>query len=105
MSENKRYDYYLEKTLDKIFDVNSTANPKTSIISERFHARLNNFFDGYKLVQNDLKMYNYRDYKGRLLSDDWFDRGYEFKMVMQSLENIWKIVIPLKKTLLIEMVI
>ncbi len=79
MSENKRYDYYLEKTLDKIFDVNSTANPKTSIISERFHARLNNFFDGYKLVQNDLKMYNYRDYKGRLLSDDWFDRGYEFK--------------------------
>lgn len=77
MSENKKYDFYLEKKLDQIFEGN-VNNGVPSINRYNFSADLDEFHSGFALYLSGLKLHNYYNFKGERLLDEDVDRAYNF---------------------------
>ena len=77
MSENKKYDFYLEKKLDQIFEGN-VNNGIPSINRYNFSADLDEFHSGFALYLSGLKLHNYYNFKGERLLDEDVDRAYSF---------------------------
>ena len=77
MSENKKYDFYLEKKLDQIFEGN-VNNGVPSINRYNFSVDLDEFHSGFALYLSGLKLHNYYNFKGERLLDEDVDRAYNF---------------------------